>query len=1015
MIGQRLSPIEIGRNMNPMRILLLLLVLVNFPQAEGMAQDDRPQVFQAKMIWPGNAAPIQDAVLVVVDGKVQAIGKRADIQVPADAIVHDFANAHMIPGLVAAQTGLAGDDSEERTLTPFIRAVDGFDFFDDYDHLLRTGITSLQVSPSDVRLMPGMGGVVRLAEGDLSDRILMEKESLRIVLSEAARNPPTIYEPPVGPVSGDRPLEPTQPQLGSLTASLAGLRQIFRQAKSDESFVSQGSADQVIEAVRQVLESKLPIRITAKTTPEIYGAISPAKEFELSIILVDCEGLEPFAKVFEQWKSLVKGVILPGPIPGRITNPDVDQLDDNVLPWEYANELLEAGIPVAIRSSRDQDLPELLFTAGQFLAGDLEQQQALAAVTSVPATLMGVADQVGSLQPGCFADFVVMNQAPFRLHSRVDAVYLAGKSLGKEPAANGTTVIQAGSVYLGAGNYLDQGQVVIKGKTIRGVGEQVSAPLRSDVKVFGEGSVVVPGFVDLGSGLGMGGPLSGSVSLQTKLGEQLYADDPAVAFARKNGMTTALLSSSSGSVSPVVAFKLGDDLRVIGDPVAIRFKLDGDIASSLASNRRLLQAGKAYVDSWKKYEEELAEFTVKSAEAEKAKAEAAKKEAAEQKANAEKEKADEKKSGESGKEEAKPEADNEKKTPEKKDEKPQTPPPADLITGTWEGQLEAERLPPQMKVIKWELVLAGNKVTGTVEMMRASSEITAGSYEASTRQLTLSVERRGAVSTIAGKLDEEGKFQGEIELGRMGKITVSASRTIDKSKKPEPKPEKESDADKPNEVKAEKKDLPVGTQEKATESGKEITNELTPPKEPKKSEALDPYFDLFAGKIPAIVESDNLNAIKATAELFHKEFGLRTIVVGCEDLVRQPELLKHYEVSVIAKAPFLVTKDGNPPVNLPQLLANEHLKFGFQSGGTTGSGKLPSAIQYAVSQGLAPDDAVDGLTVDAAALLSENATFGAVKAGKDADLVVLSGPPFEFATKILAVMIDGEWVYQCEE
>ena len=55
---------------------------------------------------------------------------------------------------------------------------------------------------------------------------------------------------------------------------------------------------------------------------------------------------------------------------------------------------------------------------------------------------------------------------------------------------------------------------------------------------------------------------------------------------------------------------------------------------------------------------------------------------------------------------------------------------------------------------------------------------------------------------------------------------------------------------------------------------------------------------------------------------------------------------------------------------------------------------------------------MDGLTANASRMLGENMNFGTIAAGQDADLVVLSGPPFEFSTKVLAVMIDGRWVYQ---
>jgi imidazolonepropionase-like amidohydrolase len=102
-------------------------------------------------------------------------------------------------------------------------------------------------------------------------------------------------------------------------------------------------------------------------------------------------------------------------------------------------------------------------------------------------------------------------------------------------------------------------------------------------------------------------------------------------------------------------------------------------------------------------------------------------------------------------------------------------------------------------------------------------------------------------------------------------------------------------------------------------------------------------------------------------------------------------------------------------VNLPQVLANHQVPFGFQSQATTGSQLLPLAVQYAVNKGLGREDALTGLTSGAAAVLALDSQLGTLAVGRDADLVVLSGPPFEPATHVLAVMIDGEWVYEKEE
>lgn len=996
--------------MSIVRLLSLLMFgLTSLAWSTVLAQSGLPTVYSAREIWTGGGQPIQDGVMVVSDGRVVAVGTRSDVEIPDGAQMVSLGNAAVMPGMIAAQSTLSGGETEERTLTPAIRALDGFDFFEDFDRVKQAGITTLQIAPGDQRLMPGVGGVIRLAEGSISDRTLVEKESLKIVLSEEARNPPTIYEPAVGPVSEDRPLEPTRPQLSRLSTSLAGLRLILRQAKTGEAFVVEGQPDPTVAMVAQLLQENVPLRITAKSTPEIQGAIGLAKEFEIPIILVDCVGLEPLVKTLPSWKDHVKGVVLAGKPPGRISNPEPTEWEETVEPWDFVRPLLDAGIPVAIRAPGDDHLDELMFVAGQFMAGGMSRAEVMTALTAAPAEIMGIGDQVGYLKPGAFADFVVLDGNPFELNARVRDVYLGGESVAETQPHKSSQVIRAGRIYQGNGQYLDGGNIVVTGRTIGGVGRTVSAPETAQVRDFGPQAMVVPGFIDMQTGLGVGGPLSGTITLQTKLGEQLDLQDPAVRYARQHGITTALLSSDSGSTSPVVAFKLGDDLRVISDPVAIRFKLDGNVASSLASNQRTLKAGKDYVDSWKKYEKDLAEYQVKLKEKQAKEAAAGEKKGDENKSESEKKDAD----------------------------KPAEP--ADLISGTWEGQLEAERLPPQMKVFKWELVLKGTEVTGTVDLMRSQTEISSGTYKAESRELAMTIPLRGNATEIKGTLDEEGKFSGTIELGRLGAISMTATRTVDKSKKPAEEPEKK-DAPQPDDQ-PDKKDgesekkreesNDKGSEQKNSESDKseadskagesgsdkkeEKESELKEPEKPKFNAALEPYKLLFSGEIPALVESGNLNAIRAAAELFSRDYGVRTIIVGADDLAREPGLLEEFDVTVCSKPPFLVEIDGQPDTNLPQLLSNQRIRFGLASGGMSGSGQLPSVVQYLVSRGLSAEDGLSALSADAAAMLSEELKVGKVSPGFDADLVVLSGPPFEFSTKILGVMIDGVWVYQHDE
>ena len=202
----------------------------------------------------------------------------------------------------------------------------------------------------------------------------------------------------------------------------------------------------------------------------------------------------------------------------------------------------------------------------------------------------------------------------------------------------------------------------------------------------------------------------------------------------------------------------------------------------------------------------------------------------------------------------------------------------------------------------------------------------------------------------------------------------------------------------------------------ATEEKKDEKKPEEPkaPEKPTQVDALEAYRSLFAGRIPALVEAKREDAIRLAITIFRDEFNLRTVLVGADDAFRLAELLASKGVSAVTGPEFVRTVE-RTEVNLPLALAVRGVPVGFQSQATTGARQLPMAVAYAVRHGLGADDALRGLTSGAAKLFGIDETVGTLAVGKDADLVVLSGSPFELSTRVLAVMIDGEWVYQSDD
>ncbi len=830
--------------------VVLLLVCSAGGAEPPTAATSTAKVFMAKRVWTGRGDPIDDAVVVVVDGKIIAVGPRASTAIPTNAETHDLGDQTVIPGLVVAQTSLADTNADvERALTPQVTAIDGFDFHKERSSALSGGVTTVQVSAGTNRLMPGQGSVVKLGGSSRATRTLRERESLRVVLAKGSRTPPSIFEPPIGAVSVDRPLLPTRPQIGkTLGGAISGLRPLFRAAHG---MAGSTNGDPVMNALTAHLTANGVVRITANTSREIRLAFNLAREFDLNLVLVDPSEFDEFREQHPQFGTKLDtkrgtklgGVILEGLTPGQLSNPSPEDTEAQS-PWESARELIDAGIPFAVRPASDADLVDFLFVGGQFRQDGLSVQEALNAITLWPARLMGVDDRVGTLAVGMDADFVVLSDEPFATQGHVMETYIDGEKVYDRLAVDETTVITAGTLYTGDGRVLENASLLVKGGTVRGVGS-VSAPPNSKIRSYPD-AVIVPGYVDLGAALSAsgseGGPdggsddTSGEGDSSATLGAELLTADPAVAIARQGGVTTVLIPTSGGASSSLLAFKLGDGPRVISDLVAMRFRLDENLAASVPALRRTLEEGRSYNESWRRYEVDIVAYR------------------------------------------------------------------------------EREKI---------------RKREGERERLRR--------------------ER-------VGESDEDAA----------------------ESKEPDEEEEKDEE-----------------------------------PEEPRWRENLEPYRKLFAGKIPAFVEARRSDAIEAALELFRDEFNVRTVLVGVDDLARFPDLLHGYDVSVCAGPSLMVTRD-NRRTNLPQLLANERVPFGFQSRASTGVRDLARVVQFAVHRGLSSKDALDGLTGTAAKLLSDDLSFGSLRPGNDADLVVLSGPPFELSTRVLAVMIDGKWVHEVE-
>ncbi|MDR0879107.1 MAG: amidohydrolase [Clostridioides sp.] len=73
---------------------------------------------------------------------------------------------------------------------------------------------------------------------------------------------------------------------------------------------------------------------------------------------------------------------------------------------------------------------------------------------------------------------------------------------------------------------------------------------------------------------------------------------------------------------------------------------------------------------------------------------------------------------------------------------------------------------------------------------------------------------------------------------------------------------------------------------------------------------------------------------------------------------------------------------------------------------------LPLCASIAVKHGMKVDKALEAITINPAEVLGISDRVGSIEVGKDADLVIWSGSPFEISSEVIYTIIDGNIVYQ---
>lgn len=178
-------------------------------------------------------------------------------------------------------------------------------------------------------------------------------------------------------------------------------------------------------------------------------------------------------------------------------------------------------------------------------------------------------------------------------------------------------------------------------------------------------------------------------------------------------------------------------------------------------------------------------------------------------------------------------------------------------------------------------------------------------------------------------------------------------------------------------------------------------------------EGGDDLAPVLEGKLPAHFHAHRADDI-ATAIRLSKEFGLDcTIIHGTEGHLIADDLACE-GVSVIT-GPIMTDRSKPELANLiPEntaILAAAGVQVAICTDHPeTPINYLPLCAALAARAGMDEEEALAAITINAACILGVDDRLGSLTPGKDADIVVMDGHPFDWRSRVTHVFIDGQEV-----
>jgi imidazolonepropionase-like amidohydrolase len=361
---------------------------------------------------------VQNGTVLISNGKITAVG--TNVNVPAGAAVIDCKGHWIYPGMIDGGTrlGLVEVSSDPRTtdfnevgdIVPQMKALTAVNPNSALIPVTRvSGVTTVIASP-DGGIMPGTAALINL-HGYTPDQMFAGFEGVVMNFPNTGRRG-----------YFDRRTDEEIKKVSD--KALEKLNDVWDKTvqyhKLDSASKGKGvSYYPELQALLPVVRGQRLLMVEVNASKDITAALKWIKEKKIEKVVL--------TGVLEGWRvadEIAKAGIpvIAGPVQA-VPSREYDRYDR-----AYANPGLmkKAGVKVAIQTSQAENVRNLPYHAAYAAAYGMGVEEALKAVTIVPAEIFGVADKLGSIEVGKSATLFVSDGDPFETKTNIKHVFIEG-------------------------------------------------------------------------------------------------------------------------------------------------------------------------------------------------------------------------------------------------------------------------------------------------------------------------------------------------------------------------------------------------------------------------------------------------------------------------------------------------------------------------------------------------------------------------------------------------------------